>query len=127
MGNNGGIVSTAIGNLGNPGMSGGKQLALNLFDPGGVMGTLGYTANKNKGYQTFRVGEDPNEADNAANAARAAQEQQAAEAQAATDTVAAQTLAKKRARLLNKSQTVYTSPLGVQDQAGISRKTLLGV
>ncbi len=46
--------------------------------------------------------------------------------QDATAVAAAKTSAKKRARAMSKSGTVYTNPLGLADTAEISRNTLLG-
>lgn len=46
--------------------------------------------------------------------------------QDATAAAAAKLTAKKKARAMARSDTVYTTPLGVADTASINRKTLLG-
>jgi hypothetical protein len=48
------------------------------------------------------------------------------EAKDAEATSAAQAGAAVRRRLMNRTQTVYTSPMGVSGAAGAARKTLLG-
>ena len=65
---------------------------------------------------------------NAARDASAANAKAIADAKAAKDTAASQAAGAltQRKRSIARSQSVFTSPLGVTDQASTIRKTLLG-
>ena len=65
---------------------------------------------------------------NAANDAQKANDKAIAEAKLAQDTAGSQAQAQidARRKRMSSNQTIYTSPLGIQDQAAIAKKTLLG-
>lgn len=103
-----GLAATASG------MSGGAVLGLGLA----TAAATGYMAAQNK-----KVQKSANNAANDAQIANQAAIQNVKDAQGNASAQAASTIA---ARRRTQSQTVYTSPLGVTEQASVAKKSLLG-
>lgn len=78
-------------------------------------------------YSSVTTARDSKKAsENAARDASAANNKAIADAKAAQETAASQAQERARAKKNSMTQTVFTNPLAIGDQANLSRKSLLG-
>ena len=125
MGGGGGdIFGTVLGNVGNRNYKkSSTQAILNVLDPAGSLGNVLAMGGGDKGMDEmggYEVGGEPSGDEYPKTPAPI--ETPVDETAAAT----ARAAARRKKKQQSSSQTIYTSSLGVTDQADISRKTLLG-
>jgi hypothetical protein len=113
---------SGVGDFGNYGVKKKPaQLAFNILDPSGftagMLGGIGSSTGSSDVSDVFSAVDAQDDPNDPVIPATPTDETAAAASRAA---------ARRKKKQQSQSQTIYTSPLGVTDQADISRKTLLG-